>query len=300
MPVTYRDARIDTTLAASAISITTPQIEDGDLLLAFVAVADVGVEAATLTTPSGWRTLSTTTNGSVRLFVAFRYVDDASIEPVEHLFTYSAVRPLIGAISVYEGVRRDLTHDPVTYPYGYFAPDGSLGGVRTGTGTTIQSAVTSTISTQTYTRTVTFFVGHNVSTPLLDDVSPLVPVRAISTVARVGDGSGVTSGFAGHLAAVLVDEELETTINPLNVRSVAGNISMVWVSATVVLEPVVSLASSFDNYKTKMLRSFMPAPYDAGLSTPLGQLLAVIGRADNDIGGLFGSDDFRYWCECYD
>ena len=63
-------------------------------------------------------------------------------------------------------------------------------------------------------------------------------------------------------------------------------------TVTITLEPIFDVASSFDNYKSKMIRSFFTPPYDPSLATPLGKLLAVIGTLDNDIGGLHGAADF--------
>jgi hypothetical protein len=50
--------------------------------------------------------------------------------------------------------------------------------------------------------------------------------------------------------------------------------------------------AQIDNYKSKLARSLMPPPFDNRLASNIGKLLTVIGTGDNDIGGLFGEEDF--------
>jgi hypothetical protein len=47
-----------------------------------------------------------------------------------------------------------------------------------------------------------------------------------------------------------------------------------------------------DNYKGKLMRRMLPPPYKREFGRILPNLLTIIGRSDNLIGGLFDRDDF--------
>lgn len=291
MPVTYVNSFRSGVLAAPATTVTVSRdaVERDDLLVAFIVVTDVVAEAATLTS-SGWVVGAAVTNGDLRVFRATRYVDDPTTEPTSYTFTYSASRGLLALMLVYRGVLRDKEFDVINWPAGYFAPNGSVGASRQDTTTAILSPVTATHTDRAYARAVTLFVGRsNTTTVVLDDVSPLVPIRAKSSfVARSGPPEAPSYG--DRITAVVVDEEFVNLTSPLPVRTVDADASVAWISFVVVLEPISDVPATYDTYKAKIARSLVTPPYDASASTPLGRLLLVIGRLDNDIGGLHGDD----------
>lgn len=49
---------------------------------------------------------------------------------------------------------------------------------------------------------------------------------------------------------------------------------------------------SDDTYKAKVMRHMLAPPWDKRFGTPMTDIITVIGASDNDLGGLFGRDDF--------
>lgn len=49
---------------------------------------------------------------------------------------------------------------------------------------------------------------------------------------------------------------------------------------------------SDDSYKAKVMRGMLAPPWDRSFRTPMCSIITVIGGSDNDLGGLFGRDDF--------
>lgn len=279
MPTTFRSIATATVLVpAASITVVRPaDVAEGDLMLLLLAIADPA--SNTLTLPTGWTSAGVSGAGTVRVFFAFKYVTDN--EPTQYQFTHTAARVMIGAIAAYVGAQRDYNFDLITYPNGYYAPDGSLGANVTGSSASLTSVSGSNPSTTIVnTRVVYAFAQYDslAGTPEFDDVSPLVAIRARVQIAS--------------LALMVCDEEYEETASPVALLTVNSSLNKPWQVGSIAIEPYEVTAESVDNYKSKLLRRTLPPPYDTRLSSRLGKLLAIIGTSDNDIGGLFGDDDF--------
>ncbi len=113
---------------------------------------------------------------------------------------------------------------------------------------------------------------------MLDDVDPLEAIRSRVQTSRFG--------------IEVVDVEYDDPTGPTPLLTVASSRNKPWTVFSVAIEPLDAEIGTDDNYKSKVLRSMWPPPYDSRFSSNLGKLLTVIGSSDNDIGGLFGADDF--------
>ena len=270
------------TLARPGVAEATEPLRAGDWLVCFLGIGNVSAEAATLTLPAEWFTYDVAdhTDGSTtsRLFYAFKYIVDLTTEAESYVFTYSASRALVGTILAYRGVLRDVDYDTTNYPYGYFAPYGSAQAASVTGSAATTAAIGAVVTARGLARTLTALIyTHASNAPLLDDPTPLQPIRVVVRVAKIA------------LVVYDVEHANATTAATWTVHS---NASGRYLAVTFTIEPIVDVPASFDNYKTKVLRSLFTPPYDPRLSTPLGKLLAVIGKLDNDIGGLFGDADF--------
>lgn len=269
-----------TTVTGSSITIARPDdAEEGDLLVLLLTIGAVAAEAATLTYPSvEWMdhaAASPVTGTGVRTLQAFKYL--TADEDTSYVFTYTASRPMVGTLVLIRGAKRDYLFDTVLYPYGYFAPAGPTLGSTTSTASTITPypLITTAID---YTLGLYLFTQYDsgAGSPLLDDPSPLVDIlhRTTNTV-----------------LAVLAMDEFYDDIGIAPAITAVSSLSKPWVAVSLAVESE-ELPASVDNYKSKLLRRTMPPPYDQRLSSTLGKVLTVIGTDDNEIGGLFGEDDF--------
>jgi hypothetical protein len=64
------------------------------------------------------------------------------------------------------------------------------------------------------------------------------------------------------------------------------------VTVLVPVSATTAVSDGVDTYKEKLMRRGFPRPFRATYLSTLGSLLSAIGGSDNDIGGLFGTDDF--------
>lgn len=282
MPSTFLRRSV-ASAAATALAIPRPGVlEDenplqaGDLLVACVGVCNRSGESATLTLPANWFALAIThIDGSsrTRLFFAFHYVVEPIEEPSTYSFGYTASRDLVGVILAYRGVQRDMT-DLITHPYGDFAPNSVQ--FVTGAGTAQTASVLAGIPGSAFSRVLRVLIAsHATDEVLFDDPNPLTTIR----------------GYLRSPVGAMLVLDTETTDQPAAV-SVRSNKTVEYLYVNVILEPLIPLASNYDTYSSKILRTFMGPPYDTSLTTPLGRLLAVIGALDNDISGVSGADDF--------
>lgn len=255
-------------------------LKPGDLLFSFFVVQ--AFTATTLVVPAGW-TLEAThpSTGDQIVFTAVRYVD-ATTEPVSYGFTYATSKPIVAIMAAYRGVQQNVTISPGTYPFGYYAPGGSTGTARLQTAVTnVATPVSGSSALVSWGRSLFFFgATHGSATPQISDPSPLIAIRARVQSTKV--------------SAMLCDNLLEVATNSLPAYSAIAAPSLTGSIGYVrSLEPFVAKNDSLDSYKAKVLRRMVPPPYGpVSFDEPLGQLLTAIGCNDNDIGGLFGVDDF--------
>jgi hypothetical protein len=260
--------------------LTVPAVTDvelGDLLVLWFGVYNHSTETTTITYPDAtWTQLSVTTNGALTVFTAFKYATDA--EPVGYDISYTAVRSVVYTIAAYRGVVQDFSN-PTVYPYGYFAPGGSLGAVVSGTGastTQVSGAHPTTIGDAVVV--ASFYAQVATSAPELDDATPAVAYRDSAN---------------GNVAACeYVDSTYMSPVTTVTAVTVRSSVSGQFVVVSLALEPIDSSAISYDTYKAKILRGMWPPPYNNSITSNLGVILTAIGGSDNDIGGLFGSQDF--------
>ncbi len=265
----------------SSITIARPDdVEEGDLLILLLTIGQVAAEAATITFPSvDWRdhaVASPVTGTGVRTMQAFKYLLD--VEEPTYVFTYTASRPMIGTLIAIRGAKRDFTYNSVLYPYGYFAPGNpTLGSATVAATTTISPAAL--LTTATFSTLAFYLFTQYDSTsgsPRLDDPSPLVDIIHRSQ---------------GALLAALCMTVMYDEVQTASAITVVSSKSKPWVAVSIAVESNAP-ADSLDNYKSKLLRRTLPPPYDTRFSSTLGKVLTVIGTSDNEIGGLFGEDDF--------
>lgn len=264
----------------STISIARPPgIQEGDLLvLWFVVSADASIPGMPDKWMSRWWTPSVGTTFRVGGFLKWA----EEVEENTYDFTLGASLGYVAALVAYRGVFRSFTIDPGSYPWGLFKRSVTIDTDENA----IQGSASTTLNIVTgdvphtglpYCRSMLVFAQEGTN-PKLEDPSPLVPIRAIvqtTTLAlMVADAEYIEA------QAVIPDVIVKSTHNG------------VWVTIGDPMEPVVAAAVDMDNYKAKLLRQSMPPPYDTRLESNLGLLLTVIGTSDNEIGGLYGDDDF--------
>lgn len=269
-----------TTVSGTGTSVVFARpddVQEGDILVAWI-VASVNTTA---TRPDRWmhRTTQPSNGNTFCVIGNFAWAEES--EPTTYTFTLGASSDFIGILSVYRGVFRGIDVDPVLYPYGHFQiyGDGTVSSYRAPVASALLNIVEAGApSTGVPYCRVMFLYAQEGATPKFDDPSPLVPIRAKIQTATL-------AMFAGDIEYA----DATPTINDVSVRSTHNG---VWVTQALILEPEVGLPDTFDNYKSKLLRQTMPPPYDTRITSNLGKLLTVIGTSDNEVGGLYGSDDF--------
>jgi len=274
-------SRTITSVTGASIVIARPDdIEEGDLLVLLLTIGAVAAEAATLTYPAvDWMDHAArppVTGTGVRTMQAFKYAtadEDSSYE-----FTYTASRPMIGTLVLVRGAKRDFMFDPVLYPYGYFAPAGPVLGSSAPAASTSITPFPLITTAIDYTLGLYLFTQYDAAagSPKLDDPSPLIDIMHRTQ---------------GTTLAVLAMDDFYDTIQVAPAITVSSSLSKPWVAVSLAIESA-EMPASVDNYKSKLLRRTMPPPYDQRLASTLGKILTVIGTCDNEIGGLFGEDDF--------
>jgi hypothetical protein len=227
-----------------------------------------------------WKPHASFTIDTLKGLTAFHYAEEDGAQTLNFtLSVFTAPRQLV--LLVYRGVTRDFTFNTILYPYGYFAPAGSVGALLTGSSTLLASQNPPNPTTITpFGRVLYYFVQHDslLGSPIIDDVTPLEAIRSRIQTSRFG--------------IEVVDVEYEEPITPAPVLSVSSSLNKPWSVFSVAFEPFDPEQGSPDNYKSKLLRGMWPPPYNVRLSGNLGKLLTVIGTSDNDLGGLFGDEDF--------
>lgn len=254
-------------------------VEEGDLLVLILTIGSIAAEPPTLIYPSvAWRehaAASPITGSGIRTLQAFKYVE--AVETPSYTFTYTISRPMVGTLLAIRGAARDFNYNPVLYPYGYFAPGAPVLASSTLTNSIIAPAAIITTTTA-YTLGLYLFTQFDAAAgaPILDDPSPLVGIIHRTQTANFG---------------VLAMSKRYDTTGVAATISVRSSLSKPWLAVSLGVESA-ELLSPEDNYKSKLLRRTLPPPYDTRVSSTIGKLLTVIGTSDNEIGGLFGDDDF--------
>lgn len=293
--------------ANTTLALVRPaDVEEGDLLaFAWLIMNDASNDATnfltTLALPTGWSHAGYSATAGQRIIWTFKYVGDLDTEPASYTFTYLASRVMTGMMIAIRGAARTFasitfahnppswTHpDPTKFAAGYYAPLLSEGAVDFATSATLDT-VNSTFPKTLAVNTRVIYAAMQIDTvgnaPLLDDPSPL---PTIHQKARPGAGTGADS-----MAVMLFDVEYPAVVSPPTQINIVSNLSRPWVVASIAVEPLDPDTASLDNYKSKLIRSLLPPEtWDTDFDGPLGGLLSVIGTSDNDIGGLFGPDDF--------
>lgn len=272
-----------TSVVGTSVAIVVPSntsLKPGDIIFAFFTVQAFTV--STLVVPSGWILESTHPSvGDQIVFTALRYVDETT-EPGTYTFTYAVSKPIVAVVGAYRGVQQNVTFSPGSYPFGYYAPAGSVGTANSQTSVTSVSTPSSgSSSLVAWGRSLFYFSGTHASvTPRLSDPMPLVAMRAKVETAKV--------------SAMLCDNLDQIATNPLPAHTSAASPTLSGSIGYVrILEPLISKNDSLDSYKAKILRRMVPPPYGpVTFDEPLGQLLNSIGSIQNDVGGLFGVADF--------
>jgi hypothetical protein len=261
-----------------SIPVNTPDsVKIGDLIYV-IALCDA---AATITLPDAtWKPHTPFVVDTLNGLTSFQYADeDGSQSLTFTLSVFTAPRYLF--LLVYRGTTRDFAFNNILYPYGFFAPAGSVGATVTGVSQIMTSQNPPNPTTiPDFARALYFFVQHDslLGSPSIDDVVPLEPIRS-----RVQ-----TTSFGIEV----IDVEYPDPVSPAPVLSVGSSLNKPWTVFSVVFEALEPFLGARDNYKSKLLRGMWPPPYNSRLSSNLGKLLTVIGTSDNDLGGLFGVEDF--------
>ncbi len=261
-----------------SIPINTPDsVKIGDLIYVIV-LCDA---AATVTLPDPtWKPHASFVVDTLKGETSFQYAsEDGSQSLTFTLSVFTAPRQLF--LLVYRGVTRDFDFNNILYPYGFFAPAGSVGAVQSGVSALLASQNSPNPTTvPAFSRALYFFVQHDslLGSPSLDDVNPLEPIRERISTTRFG--------------IEVVDVEYEDPVSPAPDLNVGSSLNKPWTVFSVVFEAIDPTLGTKDNYKSKVLRGMWPPPYNTRLSSNLGKLLTVIGTSDNDLGGLFGDEDF--------
>jgi hypothetical protein len=270
-----------TSSTGTSLLIARPDdVEEGDLLVFILTIGAVAAEADTLTYPSTpWRNhdaVSPVTGTGIRTFQVFKYAEE--VEDSLYTFTYTASRPMVGTMLVIRGAVRDYDYDGVLYPYGYFAPGEPVLASSSVAATTVNAPAGLITTTTAYTLGFYLFTQYDsaAGSPVFDDPDPLV---------------GMIHRTQTTLLGVLAMSELYEDIGIAPTISVRSSLSKPWVAVSIAIESA-DLPPATDNYKSKLLRRTLPPPYDTRASSTLGKVLTVIGTSDNEIGGLFGDDDF--------
>lgn len=279
--ISFSTATVPTGSPSTAILIPKPDdLQEGDLLVLILTIADVVAEAATLTYPSlEWRdhlAASPVTNGAVRTMQAFKYATE--FEDPSYTFVYTAARHMIGTIIAIRGAKRDFAFDSTNYPFGYFAPGSPVLTSATPAATSsISPAALITTTTENTIGIINYAQYDSAAgSPKLDDPSPLIDIIQRTLTTKLG---------------VLCMDTLRSSTGVVPTITEHSSLAKPWVAVSLAVEsdePVISP----DNYKSKLLRRTFPPPYDNRSSSTLGKVLTVIGTSDNEIGGLYGEDDF--------
>jgi hypothetical protein len=271
---------VATVTGLATIQIAKPDgMEEGDLLVLILTIGGVVAEAATITYPSlDWRdhvAASPVTGTGVRTMQAFKYITE--FEDPTYTFTYTAARNMVGVLVAIRGAKRDFAFDPTNYPYGYFAPGTPILTSSTPTTTAIAPAALITTAVED-TLGILFYTQYDSASgsPLLDDPSPLLEILQHTLTTQL---------------AVMCMDTFRDAVGVVPTVTVRSSLNKPWTAVSLAVESE-NPASSSDNYKSKLLRSTFPPPYDNRFSSTLGKVLTVIGTSDNEIGGLYGDDDF--------
>ena len=91
------------------------------------------------------------------------------------------------------------------------------------------------------------------------------------------------------MAVMLFDVEYATPMAPATEIDFEGKVVRDWVIASVAVEPLEEDAASLDNYKSLLASQEV---WETDFDSVMSGVISVIGTSDNDIGGLFGDDDF--------
>lgn len=273
MTVSYVDSALATSLTNTVTLAPPAAAIEGDLLVLYLVVGNYGAEAATLTLPDNWAlAFNPTSSGIYRTFIAYRYAGVADPATVD--FVYTATASMGAAVVVYRGAQRDFS----VYPTGFFAPAGSVGHNVQGTSTALSTATAPATTAVASTEGVYLFAQLGTGTsPILDDVSPLQPMRG---------------SLHENLWALQLVDASYATAQTAPTLVVTSSQNRPWLVASVIIEAYNTETASDDNYKSKLIRKMWPKMYNTSITSNLGKLLTVIGTSDNDIGGLYGDDDF--------
>lgn len=276
-------------------------VQEGDLLLFAYVVTNDAAHIATnfntaLTLPDGWSPLGYSSTGSFNFIIwSFKFVDDG--DPVIYTFDYLSSVNMIGVMVGLRGAPRD--YNPFTpiyadsqftaapsagYLAGYFSPSGSGPSVNIGTSTTLSAnhgtnpRVFRDASVVVYLAVM--FRIANATPAKFDDPVPLVPIADAFTF------SGTDS-----MTLRVIAQESDIAAPPTNFTIVADT-NLFWMVSAISVEAYDVNAASEDNYKGKVMRGMLKDPWDTSWGSGLSDVLTIIGSSDNDIGGLFGEDDF--------
>lgn len=273
-----------TSIVGTAPEIGVPvreSLKPGDLLISFVVVQ--GFVGTVLTPPATWSVEpSPESIGDQIIFSAIHYVGDAD-EPSSYVFTYSVSKTIDVVMAAYRGVKQDVLFDPINYPFGYYAPGGSVGTANKQTGVaSISTPVSGSSSFKAYSRALFFFgATHGSLTPKLSDPVPLAAIRQRVQAAKA--------------SAMLVDFlESPPHVSPISALSVVSSVTLTGSIGLVrVLEPLVEANDSYDTYAAKIMRNrLMPPAFDVTYGELTANVLTAIGGCVNDLGGRFGDEDF--------
>jgi len=288
--------------------------QEGDLLLfAFIIMNDAANDATDFRTalplPTGWQHAGFTQTATNRVIWAFKYVE--LDDPTFYAFTYLASTTMAGIMFAVRGAARSWdTFTPVFTPpnftlpsasftSGFFAPAGSVGAVVTGTSTsltTVSGSFPHTVPASTRVLYVAMQIDQTGTTPLFDDPVPLPTLRQSAFVGTNGILPATLPFMfgVGDTMTVMAFDVDYTAANqvPPPAIGINSNLSRAFVVSSIAVEAFDVLDGTEDNYKGKLMRGLLKHPWDTSWGSGLSDVLTVIGSVDNDIGGLFGSDDF--------
>lgn len=277
--------------------------QEGDLLLFAYCIMNDAAHNATdfrtaLTLPDGWQHAGFTTLATNRVIFAFKYREIN--DPDFYTFNYLSSNTMVGLMVAVRGPARDynaftpvftptnFTLPNVPFSDGFFAPTGSVGGVANATSaslTTISGSFPHTVPAATRVVYVAMAVDTAGLAPLFDDP---VPLPMIHQYVRPGAGLGGDS-----MTVMLMDVEYATGPQaPPSAVTIAASASKAWIVASIAVEAFDVLDGTEDNYKGKVMRGLLKDPWDTEWGSGISDILTVVGSIDNDIGGLFGDEDF--------
>lgn len=252
-------------------------VKVGDLLLSIIGVRVLDNSDLILSS-TGWTVIDTAVSDIsyspflIKIFILYKFV--TSIEEQVYVFQGDSVdsKYFIGCINAYRGVINTNFID-----HSIFENQDESSNFDIFSNTTVEDTIV-----------VAGVFGYN---GIAADTTYDPIITTLEKQIRYQENVHNLSGI--DLCFVVVDayktrKETETIVFRVDPSTDINHVGFI-----LALIPAPLVKEFTDTYKSKLLRGMLPSPYNSTLSeSSIANLFSVVGASDNDIGGLFGEDDF--------